>query len=82
MHACMQRHLSCIQLFGLWTVTHQAPLSMGFATQECWSGLPCLPPGDLPDSGIKPASFMSPALAGRFFIISATWEARTYLHIC
>ena len=40
----------------LWTVVRQAPLSMGFSRQEYWSGLPCLPPGDLPDPGIKPAS--------------------------
>ena len=32
--------------------------------QEYWSGLPCPPPGDLPDPGIEPASLMSPALAG------------------
>ena len=38
------------------TTAHQAPLSMGFSRQEYWSGLPCPPPGDLPDSGIKPAS--------------------------
>ena len=30
--------------------------------QEYWSGLPCPPPGDLPDPGIKPASPVSPAL--------------------
>ena len=42
-----------------WTVAHQAPLSKGFSQQEYWSGLPCLPPGDLPDPGIEP---MSPAL--------------------
>ena len=35
----------------LWTVAHQVPLSMGFFTQEHWSGLPCPPPGDLPDQG-------------------------------
>ena len=46
----------------------QAPLSMGFPRQEYWSGLPCPPPGDLPDPGIKSASPVSPALAGRFFI--------------
>ena len=34
-----------------WTVAHQAPLSMGFSRQDCWSGLPCPPPGDLPDPG-------------------------------
>ena len=51
----------------LWTVAHQAPLSMGFFRQEHWSGLPLLTPGDLPDQGIEPASLMSPALAGKFF---------------
>ena len=30
------------------TVACQAPLSMGFSRQEYWSGLPCPPPGDLP----------------------------------
>ena len=43
--------------------------------QEYWSGLSCPPPGDLPDPGIKPTSLMSPALAGRFFTTSASWEA-------
>ena len=42
--------------------------------QEYWSGLPCPPPRDLPDPGIKPASLMSPALAGGFFTPSAIWE--------
>ena len=45
--------------------------------QEYWSGLPCLPPGDLPDPGIEPASLMSPAFADGFFTTSATWEAPT-----
>ena len=39
-----------------WTIAHQAPLSMGFFRQEYWSGLPCPPPGDLPDLGIEPES--------------------------
>ena len=59
----------------LWTVARQAPLSMGVSRQEYWSGLPCPPPGDLPDPGIKPASPVSPALAGRFFCHCETWEA-------
>ena len=46
------------------TVAHQAPLSMGFSRQEHWSGLPCPPPGDLPNPGIALAS---PALADGFF---------------
>ena len=55
--------LSCfshIWLFAsLWTVACQAPLSMGFSRQGYWSGLPCPPPGDLPDPGIEPASVSS-----------------------
>ena len=34
----------------------QAPLSLGFSRQECWCGLPCPPPGDLPNPGIELAS--------------------------
>ena len=49
--------LSCVQLFvNLWTVAHQALLSMEFSSQEYWSGLPFPSPGDLPDPGIKPWS--------------------------
>ena len=40
----------------LWTVAHQAPLSLGFSRQEYWSGLPCPPLGDLPNPGIEPIS--------------------------
>ena len=47
-----------------WTAAHQAPLSMGVSRQESWSGLPCPPPGELPDPGIKPLSPVS----------SCTWE--------
>ena len=50
-----------------WTVAHQGPLSMGFSGHEYWSGLPCSPPGDLPDPGIEPVSLMSPSLADGFF---------------
>ena len=48
---------------------------MGFSRQKYWSGLPCPPPGDLPDPGIELTSLKSPALAGGFFITSTTWEA-------
>ena len=75
MYMCMLSHLSQVQLFvTLWTVAQQAPLSMGFSSQEYWSGLLCPLPGDLPNPGIKPVSPASPALAGRFFTTSATWE--------
>ena len=68
----------CVQFFAtLWTVTHQTPLSMGFSRQEYWSGLPCPPPGDLPDPGVEATSLMSPALAGVFFTTSATYKNPT-----
>ena len=38
----------------LWTIAHQAPLCMEFSRQKCWSRLPYLPPGALPNPGIKP----------------------------
>ena len=74
-----------------WTAAHQAPLPMGFSRQECWSGLPCPPPGDLPDPGIEPTSLTSlgsPAPVGSFFFwlfcvfftISATWEVPMFIH--
>ena len=57
---------------------------MGFSGQEYWSGLLCPPPGDLPDPGIEPdpVFLKSPALAGRLFTTSATWEAYIYVYIC
>ena len=63
----------------LWTVAHQTPLSMGFSRQEYWSGVPCSPPGDLPNPGTEPAFLTSPALAGGFFTTSFTWEAQEVL---
>ena len=72
MPVCFSR----VQLFvTLWTVAPQATLSMEFSRQEYWRGLPCPPPGDLPDPEIELASLMSLALAGGFFTTSATWEA-------
>ena len=66
---------SCSILAAPWTVAHQAPLSRGFSTQEYWSGLPCPSSGNLPDPGTEATSLMPPALAGRFFTASATWES-------
>ena len=69
----MRNHLSRVQLFAtLWTIAHQAPLSMKYSRQEYQSGLPCPPTGDLSHPGIEPVSFMSPALAGEFLTTSAT----------
>ena len=47
---------SCPTLATLWTVAHQAPLSMGFSRQGYWNGLPFPSPGDLPDPGTEPRS--------------------------
>ena len=63
-HACMHTQLLSCVFATPWAVAHLAPLSMGFPRQEYWSGVPFLPPGDLPDSGIKPMSPASPALSG------------------
>ena len=60
MCACMLSHFSRVQLFVTpWTVAHQAPLSLGIPQEKNWNGLPCPPPGDRPNKGIKPASLMS-----------------------
>ena len=73
----MLSHFSHVALGAtLWTVVHQALLSMGFSGQEYWSGLPCPPPRDLPDPGIKSTSLKSLVLAGRFFTTSTTSEAQ------
>ena len=60
-----------------WTAARQAPLSMGFFRQEYWSGLPCPPPGDLPDPGIEPGSL---TLQVDSLTIWATREAQILLH--
>ena len=73
---CMLTCFSRVQLFlTQWTVAHSEPLSSGFSRQKYWTGLPCPPPGDLPNLGIKPTSLTSPALAGGLSTTSATWEA-------
>ena len=61
------RTLSCVQLYATrWAVAPQAPPSMGFPRQECWSGLPFPLPGDFSNPGIEPTL---PALVGRFFTL-------------
>ena len=77
--ACL---FSRVQLFATsWTVVHQTLLSMGFPRQEYWNGLPCPPPGDFPDPGIK---LSSPALAGGFFTTEPPGKpyVHIYTHIC
>ena len=63
------------------TVAYNVLPPIGFSGQECWSGLPCPPPGDLPEPGIELASVTSPALAGGFFTTNATWEALIPLYL-
>jgi len=46
----------------LWTIAQQASLTIEFSRQEYWSGLPCPPPGDIPNPGIKPVYPATPAL--------------------
>ena len=75
----VRSHFSRVRLFAtLWTIACQPPLFIEFSRQEYWSGLSWSSPGHLPDPGTEPTSPVlpaSPALAGRFFITSATWEA-------
>ena len=62
-----------LQLKGL--LAQQAPLSMELSRQKHWSRFPFCTAGDPPG----PGTLASPALAGRFFTISNTYEA---LYIC
>ena len=74
---------SCPTPCGPTTVVHQTPLSLESSRKEYCSGLPCRPPGDLPNPGIEPTSLTSLALAGRFFTTSPTWAApfRVYVSV-
>ena len=75
-YTCVLSCFSHVWLFvTLWTIACQVPLSMAFSRQEHWSGLPFPSARDLPDTGNKPTSLTSPALAGGFFTANATWEA-------
>ena len=63
---CMCAVASVVSNSGtLWTTARQAPLSMGFSRQENWSGLPFLPPGNLPDPGIE---LRSPVLQANYLL--------------
>ena len=64
---------SCLTLCSSKDYSPQAPLSVVFSRQGYWSRLPCSPPGDLPDPGIKPVFLLSPALASKLFTTSPTW---------
>ena len=63
-------HVTCVCMYS-------APLPVGFSRQEYWSGLPCPPPGDLPHSGTKPTSPISPVFISMFFTPVPPREGKT-----
>ena len=78
----MPSHFSRVWLFAiLWTIARQASLSVEFSRQECWSGLPCPPPGDLPDSGIGSVFPAAPALQVDSLPLSHQYSWAVYIYI-
>ena len=79
--SCPKRYLlllvtkSCPALYDPMDCSPSGSSVHGISQQEYWSGLPCLPPGDLPDPGIGPTSLMSLSLAGVFFTAITTQYA-------
>ena len=73
---CVLNHV--LHFATLWTVAHQAPLSMLFPMQEYWNGLPFPSPRDLSHPGIEPTSPVSPALAGR--VLTTGPPGKLFLH--
>ena len=78
---CVLSRFSCVRLFAtLWTVACQVPLSIGFSRQEYWSGLPCPPPGDLPNPGVSYVScigrlrFMGSLRVGHDWATELNWS--------
>ena len=71
--------LNCVLLCDSIDCSLQALLSMKFSKQEYWSGLPFPTPNYLPNPGVKPASPVSPALAGRFFTTEPPWKPQRWL---
>ena len=67
---------SCWPFATLWTVAHQAPLSMRISRQESWSGLPCPPLEDFPNPRIEP---WSPALQSNSLPLSQSHEGSPLL---
>ena len=77
MRVCVLSH---VRLFDTTkTIPCQAPLSMGFSRQEYRSGLPFIPPGDLPHPETEPVSLAFPALAGGLFITAPTGKSQISL---
>ena len=77
---CVLSRFSRVRLFvTLWTVAHKPPLSVGFSQQEYWSGLPCPPPGGLPNPGMAPRSPETPALKADSLSLSHRENSTLYL---
>ena len=78
MHACLyvKLLLSCPTLCDPMDCSLPGSFVHGVLQARIWSGLPCPPPGNIPNQGIEPVSLMSPALAGGFFTTSTTWETQ------
>ena len=69
MSVCLLSHFTQVPLFVIpWTVASQAPLPMGFSRQEYQSELPCSPPGDLPNPGIKQTCLSYGSCIGRWVL--------------
>ena len=80
-HVCMLSCFSRVRLFAtLWTVAHQAPLSMGFSRQEYLSGLPSPSLGGLPDPGMEPSSPASLALQAESLLLGHGGSLHTHIH--
>ena len=71
---------SCLTLCDHMDCSPPGSSVMGFSRQEYWSGLLCIPPGDLPNPRMEPMSLASPALAGGFFTTWAIREAHIYVY--
>ena len=73
---CAKSLQSCLTLCHPMDCSPPGSSVHGNVQSKILSGLPCPPPGVLPNPAIELTSFTSPALAGSFFTTSATWEAR------
>ena len=81
----MLSRFSWVWLFAtLWTIAHQAPQLMGFSRLECWSGLSCSSPRDLPDPGTEtecPASHADSLLRSHW-VLRTTCQIHLWEWIC
>ena len=79
-HACVLSLQACLTLCDPMDCICQAPLFIGFSRQQYWSGLPCSPPGDLPDPGIESVSPAAPALQADSLPLSHQGSPTNYIN--